>query len=271
MQETEFPQIMGVVNVTPDSFSDGGKHFHLNDAVEAALRMVKQGADWLDIGGESTRPGAKDISVQEELDRVIPVIEQIKAKTTIPISIDTSKAAVMREAVMAGASMINDVYALQREGALSAAAEARVPVCLMHMQGNPQTMQKNPVYEDVVADILTFFDVRIEQCLEAGIDKKDIILDPGFGFGKTLEHNYEILAKLHQLCETGHRVLAGLSRKSMIAKVIKNDIECRLAGSVAAATLAMNAGAHIIRVHDVPETVDARSVLCAMKATQFNG
>jgi dihydropteroate synthase len=271
MQKNAFPQIMGIVNVTPDSFSDGGKHFHLEDAVKAALKMVEQGADWLDIGGESTRPGAQEVSVQEELDRVIPVINAIKTKTNVPISIDTSKATVMREAVTAGASMINDVFALQKEGALEAAADAGVPVCLMHMQGTPKTMQNNPVYTNIIKEVLAFFERRIEKCLQAGMDRKNIILDPGFGFGKTLEHNYEMLCKLNYFVDSGHQILTGLSRKSMIAKVVKNDQDCRLAGSIAAATLAMNAGAHIIRVHDVPETVDARSVLCAMKATQFNG
>lgn len=271
MYKKAFPQIMGIVNVTPDSFSDGGKHFILDDAVKAALEMVEQGADWLDIGGESTRPGAQEVSVQEELDRVIPVIKAIKAKTNVPISIDTSKANVMREAVSAGASMINDIFALQKAGSLEAAANAGVPVCLMHMQGTPKTMQNNPVYTDIIKDVLTFFEQRIEKCLQAGIDKNKIILDPGFGFGKTLEHNYELLRKLTYFVDSGYQILTGLSRKSMIAKVVKNDRDDRLAGSIAAATLAMNAGAHIIRVHDVPETVDARSVLCAMKATQLNG
>ena len=259
-----YPQIMGIINVTPDSFSDGGKHYVVEKAVAAGLEMQGQGADWLDIGGESTRPGAQEVSVQQELDRVIPVIEGIRKQSTIPISIDTSKALVMREAVSAGATMINDVYALQREGALQAAADCKVPVCLMHMQGTPKTMQAKPNYDSLIAEIIQFLQGRAEVCIKAGIKSENIMFDPGFGFGKTLEHNYALLAQLESFTGLEHKILVGISRKSMIANVVRNDTHNRLAGSLAAATLAMHTGAHVIRVHDVPETVDARAVYSAM-------
>lgn len=266
------PLVMGVVNVTPDSFSDGGFFASRERAITHALDLVGQGADIVDIGGESTRPGAEPVSETAELERVIPVVEGIRAVSDTPISIDTSKPGVMRAAVGAGADMINDVYALRASGAVATAADLGVPVCLMHMQGEPRTMQKAPAYEDVVADILAFFQQRIDACLGAGMRSESLVLDPGFGFGKTLTHNLQLLAGLERFAALGLPVLAGLSRKSMLGTITGRERPAeRVAASVAAAVLAAQRGAAIIRVHDVAETVDALKVLQALKQIETQG
>jgi len=253
---------MGVVNVTPDSFSDGGSLFAsqslcLDAAMVRARAMVTQGASFLDIGGESTRPGAEPVSAQQELDRVIPVIEAIKASLDVVVSIDTSTPQVMLEAAAAGAGLINDVRALGRPGALSAAASTALPVCLMHMQGDPKTMQDNPVYESVVNDIGDYFKQRVSECEQAGIAAQKILLDPGFGFGKSLAHNLQLLKQLQSLANQGLPLLVGMSRKSMIGNVLNRPLDERLHGGLAVAVMAYERGAHIIRVHDVGPTVDA--------------
>ena len=255
------PQVMGILNVTPDSFSDGGKHTNVSQALDHALRMIEEGASFIDIGGESTRPGAPDVSLQEELDRTIPVIEAVAKNTPCVISIDTSKADVMREAVKAGAGLINDVRALQEPGALQVAAEAQVPVCLMHMQGQPRTMQQSPEYDDVVNDVGQFLLARTKVCEEAGIAKDKILFDPGYGFGKSLEHNYTLVKHLPSLMKLGYPVLVGMSRKSMIGNLLNRKVDERLAGSISLATIVAQMGAHIIRVHDVKETADAVNIV----------
>ena len=256
------PMIMGVLNITPDSFSDGGQHFDMADAITNAKLMIAQGADIIDVGGESTRPGAQAVSTSDEIDRVIPVIEALHHASDIPISIDTSKPEVMKQAVKAGASMINDVCALSADGALEMAATLNVNVCLMHMQGSPRTMQKDPTYVDVVDDIKEFFSKRIEACVAAGIAEDKVILDPGFGFGKTLNHNLEILKRFREFKSFGLPVLAGLSRKSMIGTLLNDrNIDGRLVGSVTGAIIAVQNGADIVRVHDVLETKDALTIL----------
>ena len=266
------PLIMGVVNVTPDSFSDGGRFAHSQQAVTHALALAEQGADILDIGGESTRPGANPVSEAEELARVLPVIEGIRAVSETPISIDTSKPGVMHAAVAAGANMINDVNALRSPQALTVAAALAVPVCLMHMQGQPRTMQQAPEYVDVVADIKAFFAARIRACRDAGIHAEHLILDPGFGFGKTLAHNLRLLSELAGLVELGWPVLAGLSRKSMLGAITgREPPDQRVAASVAAALLAAERGAAILRVHDVAATVDALKVRQAVRGMQQRG
>ena len=259
------PRIMGIVNVTPDSFSDGGRFDSVEAAVSHALTLVGEGADILDVGGESTRPGAGDVSVQEELDRVVPVIEALASRCEVPISVDTSKPEVMRASVAAGAGMINDVYALRRDGAREAAAELAVPVCLMHMQGEPRSMQADPQYDDVVGEVHRFLAERIFACEMAGIDKRRIVLDPGFGFGKTLDHNLLLLRQLSRFSDLGLPLLAGLSRKSLIGKLIGRESPAdRVTGSVAAALIAAQNGATILRVHDVAATRDALAVLDAV-------
>lgn len=261
------PRVAGILNVTPDSFSDGGRHAGLDAAVAHALAMVEQGADMLDIGGESTRPGAADVSVDEELERVVPVIEALVARTDRPISIDTSKPEVMRAAVAAGAGMINDVYGLRREGALEAAAELGVPVCLMHMQGEPRGMQEAPSYDDVVGEVHRFLTDRLFACELAGMDRRKVLVDPGFGFGKSLEHNLELLRELRRFADLGSGVYAGLSRKSMIGAITGREVPAdRVAGSVAAALIAVQNGARLVRVHDVAPTVDALAVWHAVDA-----
>ena len=255
------PQVMGILNVTPDSFSDGGKHTNVSQALAHALRMIDEGATFIDIGGESTRPGAPDVSLQEELDRTIPVIEAVAKNTPCVISIDTSKADVMREAVKAGAGLINDVRALQEPGALQVAAEAQVPVCLMHMQGQPRTMQQSPEYDDVVNDVGQFLLARTKVCEEAGIAKDKILFDPGYGFGKSLEHNYTLVKHLPSLMKLGYPVLVGMSRKSMIGNLLNRKVDERLAGSISLATIVAQMGAHLIRVHDVKETADAVNIV----------
>ena len=258
------PAVMGILNVTPDSFSDGDRFSDIDAARRQAERMAADGAAIIDVGGESTRPGADDVSEAAELDRVIPVIEAIRDTVDLPVSIDTSKAGVMRAAVAAGAAMINDVLALQEDGALSAAASLRVPVCLMHMQGRPRTMQTSPHYEDVVADVTAFLADRGSDCREAGIDEALIVVDPGFGFGKTRAHNVELLANLRQLQNLGRPVLVGLSRKSTLGELTGRKVDDRLAASISAAVIAAMHGAQILRVHDVRETVDALRVAGAV-------
>ena len=258
-------RVIGIVNVTPDSFSDGGLHSTVEAAVAHGLRLAEEGADALDVGGESTRPGAEDVSLEEELRRVIPVIEQLANQTALPISIDTSKPEVMRAAVDAGAGMINDVYALRREGALDMAATLGVPVVLMHMLGEPRSMQDAPGYDDVVGDVHRFLAERIFACEMAGIPKKRIVVDPGFGFGKTRAHNLQLLAQLERFTELGVPVLAGLSRKKTIGDLTgRDDPRERIHGSVAAALIAAQRGARLLRVHDVAATVDALKVWTAV-------
>jgi dihydropteroate synthase len=263
------PQVMGILNITPDSFSDGGNFVLPEKALQRALAMVAEGADILDIGGESTRPGAQAVSEQQELDRVIPVIEAIAAELPIPISVDTNKAAVMREAVTAGAGLINDVMALQGEGALVAAKELGVPVCLMHMQGQPRTMQQAPQYQDVVKDVRTFLVDRISACVDAGIHREHLLLDPGFGFGKTLAHNLMLLRELAQFEALKLPLLVGISRKSMIGAVLDDaTVDQRLFGGLACAVMAVERGAAIIRTHDIKPTADVlRMTHAVMRVT----
>lgn len=258
--------VMGILNVTPDSFSDGGQFNSLDAALYRAEQMVNEGAAWLDVGGESTRPGAVDVAENEELDRVVPVIAALSARFDVKISVDTSKAAVMTAAVAAGADMINDVRALREPGALAAAAGSNALVCLMHMVGQPRTMQQSPKYDDVVVDVQRFLAERIDACVAAGIAAERIWLDPGFGFGKSVEHNYQLLAHLADLHKLGRPLLIGVSRKSMLGAVTGRDTSERLAASVSAATIAMLQGAEIIRVHDVAATVDAMKVVQAIIA-----
>ena len=261
------PRVVGIVNVTPDSFSDGGKLADTDAAVAYALKLAGEGADMLDIGGESTRPGAAEVSLDEELARVVPLIERLVARTELPISIDTSKPEVMRAAVAAGAGMINDVYALRREGALDAVAELGVPVCLMHMQGEPRSMQDAPQYDDVVGEVHRFLMDRVFACELSGIDKRKVMVDPGFGFGKDLEHNLALLRALERFGDLGSGAYVGLSRKSMIGKLTgRDDPAERAAGSIAAALIAVQRGARMVRVHDVAATVDALAVWQAVKA-----
>lgn len=262
------PQVMGILNVTPDSFSDGGKFAHFDHALEQVERMIAAGATIIDIGGESTRPGAKDVSEKDELERVIPVLKAIKQKFDVVVSIDTSKASVMKAAIESGADIINDVRALQNEGCLAVLANSDVPICLMHMQGLPRTMQNEPTYSNVVDDIILFFEQRIKACIDAGIAKERLILDPGFGFGKTLAQNFHLLANLSAFEKLNCPILAGISRKSMIGNLLNRDVEKRLAGSLSTAIVAVQQGAKIIRVHDVEETVDAIKILKAVADNQ---
>lgn len=251
------PVVMGVLNVTPDSFSDGGHFVELDSAIRQAEQMLCEGAAIIDVGGESTRPGASSPGLDEELDRVIPVLEALSSRLDVTLSIDTSTPEVMHAAVAAGAGMINDVRALQRPGALHAAVGAAVPVCLMHMQGSPRTMQENPSYADVSAEILGFLQARVDAAVAAGIRADAILLDPGFGFGKTLEHNLSLLRELERFQVLGKPLLVGFSRKSMIGQVLARPPTERLAGSLALAVMAVERGARIIRAHDVAATVDA--------------
>lgn len=263
----DVPRVMGIVNVTPDSFSDGGAHATVDAAVAHGLMLAEEGADILDIGGESTRPGADEVPLEEELRRTIPVIERLAKETSLPISIDTSKPEVMRAAVAAGAGMINDVYALRREGALDAAAALGVPVVLMHMLGEPRTMQADPQYDDVVADVHRFLTERIFAAEMSGIAKKNLVVDPGFGFGKNAAHNLALLAQLQRFAELGVPVLAGMSRKKTIGDLTGRAAPAeRVAGSVAAHLIAAQNGARIVRVHDVAATVDALKVWNAVAA-----
>lgn len=260
------PRVMGVLNRTPDSFSDGGAFVEFEVALAHARRMLQEGADFLDVGGESTRPGAAPVTVEEELARVLPLIERLAGEPGMRISVDTSKPEVMRAAVQAGAVMINDVYALRQPGALEATAESGAAVCLMHMQGEPRSMQKAPHYTDVTREVTEFLLERAEACLATGIPKARIVLDPGFGFGKTLEHNLTLLRDLPDLARYGYPVLVGLSRKSMLGTLLGGKpVEERLHASVAVATVAAMNGASILRVHDVGPTMDALKVTSALR------
>jgi dihydropteroate synthase len=259
------PRVMGIVNVTPDSFSDGGKFSSTNLAIGHALKLAEEAADMLDIGGESTRPNATPVSLQQELDRVIPVIEGLVSQINIPISIDTYKPAVMQAAINAGASMVNDVRALQEDGALAIVANSNVGVCLMHMQGVPQTMQINPQYNDVVSEVKAFLQARLQASIDAGVPTSRILLDPGFGFGKTREHNITLIQQLESFVSLGRPLLVGLSRKSVLGQVTGNDVDARLYASVAASVISAMKGAKILRVHDVKATVEALKVVAAIQ------
>jgi len=262
--DLSYPRVMGILNVTPDSFSDGGRFLGREQAIAQALQMQHEGAALIDIGGESTRPGAEDVPLEQELERVIPVVEALAAELAVPISVDTSKPEVMQAAVAAGAGMINDVYALRREGALEAAAGLNVPVCLMHMLGEPRSMQQNPVYHDVVVEVRDFLRRQVARCEAAGLPRHRLLLDPGFGFGKSLEHNLSLLKHLPELVAEGMPLLVGMSRKSMIGHVLGLPVEQRLHGSLAVASLAAWMGASIIRVHDVRASVEAISMVRAV-------
>ncbi len=259
------PHVMGIVNVTPDSFSDGGQYASADLAVERALKLVEEGADILDIGGESTRPGAVVVSVDEELNRVIPVIEALAKYSAVPISIDTYKPEVMRQAIGAGADIVNDIRALQEPGALECVAQSNVGVCLMHMQGTPQTMQLHPHYHDVVAEVKAFLVARLNASVSCGIAKNRLLLDPGFGFGKTRAHNIALMQHLDALREIGLPLLIGLSRKSVLGAIVGGDESERLYASIAASVVSAMKGAKILRVHDVKATVDALKVVAAIE------
>ena len=263
--------IMGVINVTPDSFSDGGQFHQADAALRQAEKLAQEGADILDIGGESTRPGAEEVSEQQELDRVLPVIEQISKHLDTPVSIDTYKPRVMNDAVRAGAQMINDVSALQSEGAIAVALEANVPICLMHMQNAPANMQNNPYYDDVVDDVVGFLNQRIEACLNAGISRSDLVVDPGIGFGKSLEHNLALLAAINKIKKTlSCEVLIGVSRKSMIDHLLGRAVSQRQAASLGLAVQSVLNGAKIVRVHDVQATYDAVRSVEAVQQLQLS-
>ena len=265
------PVVMGVLNVTPDSFSDGGRFVAVDAAVAQGLRMIEEGAAIVDVGGESTRPGAAPVGAAEELERVVPVIERLAARADVTISVDTSKPEVMRAAVAAGASLVNDVRALQAPGALQAAAQGRAGVCLMHMRGEPRTMQEDPRYEDVVAEVGAYLSARIAACEAAGIPRERICVDPGIGFGKRLEHNLALLARLERLADADIPVLVGISRKSLVGIITGRPAGERLAGSLAFAALAVRQGAAIIRAHDVAATVDAVKVAGALRRASIGG
>lgn len=264
-QNLSRPLVMGILNVTPDSFSDGGQYIEVEQALRQVETMLQQGADIIDIGGESTRPGAPEVSTKEELRRVIPVITAIKSRFNCLISLDTNKAEVMQAGIDAGVDLINDVCGLEGEGVLAVIANTSVPVCIMHMQGSPRSMQTNPTYHNVVEEISQYFEKRIAKCEQLGISRDRIILDPGFGFGKTLSHNYQLLAGLEQFKQLECSLLIGLSRKSMIGQLLDEPVEQRLTGSISALTLALNNGADIVRVHDVKESKQAVRIFNAMK------
>lgn len=259
-----FPQVMGILNVTPDSFSDGGLFQKKQQAYDQALLMIRQGASIIDIGGESTRPGAPDVDAEEELQRVIPVVERIRQESDVKISVDTRKAIVMEQAIRAGADMINDVNALRDDGAIEVIRQSTTSVCLMHMQGRPETMQSAPQYKSVTDEVISFLSQRINACEAVGIDKSRIWVDPGFGFGKTRQHNYQLLNELNAFERLEVPVLVGMSRKSMIGQVTGRPPEDRLAGSLGSAMVALMHGASILRVHDVAETVDIVKIFRAM-------
>jgi dihydropteroate synthase len=269
------PRVMGILNVTPDSFSDGGRYTRVADALAQARRMLAEGADIIDVGGESTRPGAMPVGVQQELDRVLPVVETVTAELDVCVSVDTSTPPVMLQSAAAGAHMLNDVRALAREGALQAAARTGLPVCLMHMRGEPGDMQLAPAYVDVVGEVIAFLAGRMTACVNAGIAPERLMVDPGFGFGKTLAHNVQLLRRLDELSALGAPVLAGLSRKSMIGALLPGGAGARpvgerLYGSVAAAVIAAQKGASILRVHDVAATVDALAIVAAIQKQEAN-
>ena len=263
--DLSFPQIMGILNFTPDSFSDSGQFFSLDKALFQVEKMLKEGATIIDIGGESTRPMAEEVPETEELQRVIPLVEAVQKRFDCWISVDTSKAMVMQEAAKVGMDLINDIRALREPSALEIAGQLNLPTCIMHMQGQPRTMQTNPHYDDVVQDVYQFLETRTQVCLDAGIAKENIIWDMGFGFGKTVQHNYKLLQQLAQFCKSGYPILAGLSRKSMIGAVLDKPVTERVVGSVAGALIAAQNGATILRVHDVAATADALKV---WRATQ---
>ena len=256
---------MGVINTTPDSFSDGGRFDTIDKAFAHARQLIAEGVDILDIGGESTRPGSQQVDLEQELARTIPLIKVIREISDVPISIDTNKPGVMQAAVNAGATMINSICALQLDDSLQVAADLAVPVCLMHMQGTPETMQQNPAYTDVVSEVLDFLKARMDAALDAGIAQQHIIVDPGFGFGKTIEHNLLLLASLPVFRQLGVPVLVGLSRKAMIGKILDKPADERLYGSLSAAVMAAMLGADIVRVHDVVETLDAIAMVKALE------
>lgn len=258
------PQIMGILNFTPDSFSDKGQFFQLDKALAQVEKMLNEGAAIIDIGGESTRPNAEEVSEQEELDRVVPLVEAVSARFDCWISVDTSKAVVMRESAKVGMDLINDIRALQEPHALQTAVELALPTCIMHMQGQPRTMQQNPQYENVVLEVLEFLQNRTALCLQAGMKAENMIWDLGFGFGKTVQHNYKLLQQQAIFAAQGYPILSGLSRKSMIGAVLDKPVEQRLMGSVTAALLAVQHGASILRTHDVAETADALKIWQAM-------
>ena len=259
------PHVMGIVNVTPDSFSDGGKFAQKNRAIDHALTLIEEGADILDIGGESTRPNATPVSLQEELDRVIPVIEGLTGQINIPISIDTYKPQVMQAAISAGASIVNDIRALQESRALEIVAASDLGVCLMHMQGMPQTMQVNPQYADVLAEVKMFLQQRLQECESAGVARSRVVLDPGFGFGKTRAHNITLIQHLASFSSLGQPLLVGLSRKSVLGQMTGNDVDARLYASIAASVISAMVGANIMRVHDVKATVEALKIVTAIQ------
>jgi len=265
------PRVMGVLNVTPDSFSDGGRYADAADAIERGVTMAGEGAAIIDVGGESTRPGAADVGVQEEIERVVPVVAALVRRVRVPVSIDTSKPEVMRAAITAGASLVNDVKALRAPGALEAVAGTGAAVCLMHMQGEPRTMQSAPSYGDVVGDVRQFLADRVRACLAAGIGRERMCIDPGIGFGKRPEHNLALLAALDRIADPGIPVLVGVSRKSLVGIITGRPPSGRLAGSVAFAALAVMRGAAIVRAHDVAATVDAVKVASALKRAAAGG
>ncbi len=258
---------MGIVNVTPDSFSDGGHFYSTDQAIAHAMQLIEQGADLLDIGGESTRPGAQAVSIEEELKRILPVLESL-IECGVPLSVDTMKPEVMRAVIQSGADMINDVNALRAEGALQAVTDSEVAVCLMHMQGEPRTMQQSPLYQDVVAEVRTFLDERIVAAEQSGVARNRIVIDPGFGFGKTLEHNLVLLKNLDSFSALGVPVLSGLSRKSMLGALTGLPVEERMVPSVAAAMISAMKGARILRVHDVKETRQALQIFSAVEGAR---
>lgn len=259
-------QVMGIVNVTPDSFSDGGRYNNLEVALQHALHMHALGASIIDIGGESTRPGAAVVSAQQELDRVAPLVELIAAECDAVISVDSSTPVVIQESARLGAGLINDVRSLQRDGALEAAAASGLPVCLMHMRGEPQTMQNEPHYADVAAEVITFLQERMAACAQAGISVERIVLDPGFGFAKNTQHNYELFQRLPELLELQRPLLIGVSRKSMVGNILAKPVKQRLYGSLALAMMALERGAKILRVHDVAETMDVLKIFNAVQS-----
>jgi dihydropteroate synthase len=262
--DLDTPRVMGVLNVTPDSFSDGGRFTSLEIAVAHAVRMVEEGAALVDVGGESTRPGAQAVGADEELQRVIPVVQALVARLPVPVSVDTGKPEVMREALRAGAGMINDVYGFRHEGSLEVLAGSRAALCVMHMQGEPRTMQKAPHYSDVVAEVNQFLGDRVDECRRHGIDARRIVIDPGFGFGKTLEHNLALLAGLEKITQSEVPVLVGLSRKSMLGTITGRPVDDRVHAGAAAAAIAVLKGARLVRTHDVAATVDAVRIATAV-------
>ncbi len=259
--------VMGILNVTPDSFSDGGRYNTLEAALQRAIEMHSAGASLIDIGGESTRPGAAKVSVQQELDRVAPLVELIARECDVVVSVDTSTPEVITESARLGAGLINDVRALRREGALAAAAATGLPVCLMHMRGEPQTMQDEPHYDDVAAEVAEFLQERVAACVQAGISTDRIILDPGFGFAKNTQHNYELFKRLPELLDLQYPLLVGVSRKSMVGHILNQPVDQRLYGSLALAVMALERGAKILRVHDVEQTMDVLKIFNAVQSS----